>query len=399
MRFNSLLSKITLIFVVAFLLLVGHFIAFIKFEDRGKYRQVFHSHQNLSKYFKRNHFSKSEVIEYVKDFDFELEPNHREVLENGKRLPFSRRGFETIIYKGEYYFHVTAPHFRILFKDLNYYESHTSYGFLVFLSILLLLVGIYIWLLRSLKPLYVLKEQITQFAQGDLNINCKSTKKDEIADVANEFDNVVSHIKLLLNSRQLFLRTVMHELKTPIAKGRIVSELIDNEKQKERMTHIFEKLDFLINDFAKIEQVVSKNYEVYKSEFSLKTIFNHAISMLILDERDERIVLPQNLDKKLNVDVELMAMVFKNLIDNAFKYSKDGKVVVFFEDDCLIFSSLGEPLEKELDAYFKPFHNDTTTKNHGMGLGLYIVKSILDLHGFGFEYKYNENINAFKILF
>ncbi len=398
MRLSSLLSKITIIFIVAFLLLIGHFVAFMKFEDRGKYRQVIQSYQNLSKHFKRNHFAKYEVIDYVKDFDLVVEPNHREVLENGKRLP-SRRGFETILYKGNFYFHVTAPHFRILFKDLNSYESNFPYGLLVFISIFFLLVGVYVWLLRSLKPLYNLKEQITQFANGNLDINCKSDKKDEIADVANEFDNAVSHIKLLLNSRQLFLRTVMHELKTPIAKGRIVSELIDNNKQKERMTHIFEKLDFLINDFAKVEQVVSKNYDVYKNEFSLKTIFTHSISMLLLEESDERVVLPKNLDQKLNVDIELMSMVFKNLIDNAFKYSTDGKVQVVLDGNTLCFSSLGKPLEKDLEEYFKPFHNDTHSKNHGMGLGLYIVKSVLDLHGFGFEYTYVNNTNSFKILF
>ena len=53
----------------------------------------------------------------------------------------------------------------------------------------------------------------------------------------------------------------MHELKTPIAKGRIVSELIDDNKQKDRMISIFDKLNFLINDFSNIEQIVSKNYK------------------------------------------------------------------------------------------------------------------------------------------
>ena len=89
----------------------------------------------------------------------------------------------------------------------------------------------FLWIIQSLRPLKNLKDQIQSFSNGNLEIDCKSDKKDEIADVANEFDTAVKKIALLLNSRQLFLRTVMHELKTPIAKGRIVSELIDDNKQ------------------------------------------------------------------------------------------------------------------------------------------------------------------------
>lgn len=109
------------------------------------------------------------------------------------------------------------------------------YGFLVLGIIFIIFVFSFSWIIKALKPLKLLKEEIQDFSNGKLTINCKSDKKDEIAQVANEFDNAAKRISLLLNSRQLFLRTVMHELKTPIAKGRIVSELIDDDKQKDRV--------------------------------------------------------------------------------------------------------------------------------------------------------------------
>ena len=59
----------------------------------------------------------------------------------------------------------------------------------------------------------------------------------------------------------------------------------------------------------------------------------------------------------------------------------------------------GNYLPKPLETYFKPFHNDTQLKNHGMGLGLYIVKSILDMHGFIFEYEHKNRSNIFKIIY
>ncbi|EFK97174.1 two-component sensor histidine kinase, partial [sediment metagenome] len=106
------------------------------------------------------------------------------------------------------------------------------------------MVAIYMWIQKSLKPLANLKDKIIKFSHGDLDIRCISENNDEIADVANEFNNAVVRIKELLNSRHLMLRTMMHELKTPIAKGRIASEMLSDEKQKQRIIRSFDRLNF-----------------------------------------------------------------------------------------------------------------------------------------------------------
>jgi len=93
-------------------------------------------------------------------------------------------------------------------------------------------------------------------------------------------------------------------------------------------------------------------------------------------------------------------VLFKDLtIYNETKYSDNKKVQIVIKENEILFISLGNKLEKELDEYFKPFHNDTKAKNHGMGLGLYIVKSIIDMHDFKFDYEYKKGNNIFKIIF
>ena len=59
---------------------------------------------------------------------------------------------------------------------------------------------------------------------------------------------------------------------------------------------------------------------------------------------------------------------------------------------------MGEELKKPLPEYFKPFHNDTKLKNHGMGLGLHIVNAILQMHNMSLEYEYLHKRNIFKII-
>lgn len=230
-------------------------------------------------------------------------------------------------------------------------------------------------------------------------MECKSDKKDEIADVANEFDSAAKKISLLLESRLLFLRTVMHEPKTPIAKGKIVSALIEDEVQQDRISTIFDKLNFLIDDFAKTEQVLSKNYNVHMSPFSIGSILNRAVDMMMLDHAEDKIIVEKLSQKKLHVDMELFSLAIKNLLDNGIKYSTDGKVHVREDENMLVIESTGNKLSKPLVEYFKPFHDDTKLKNHGMGLGLYIVNSIIEIHGMTLDYQYTNKINSFIIEF
>lgn len=396
MIFNSLKTNITIGFLITMVLFVVAFLTFLKFENDSISENIQTKYINISNHLKENRLDFSDAKEYVESLNFKEVYNPREVLRQNK-VSFSSRGFESFKIDEEYYIHILTPHFRILFKDLNKYETNI-YPYVTFFIVFSLLVFIYIWTIKAIKPLETLKNEIIKFSEGDLKISCKSDKKDEIAQVANEFDNAVRKIELLLESRQLFLRTVMHELKTPIAKGRIVSELVDDEKQANRLKNIFQKLDFLINDFAKVEQVVSKNFDVQKQNYYIEDILENAKNMLMLEKFDEKVEVSIDKKKKISMDKELMSLVFKNLIDNAFKYSSNGKIEIVQNNTSIKFISLGNKLEKPFEEYFTPFHNNIKNKNHGMGLGLYIVKSILDMHDMNFSYEYIEDRNVFIIL-
>lgn len=396
MNFKSIKTTITLGFLVSISLLITVFIFFSKYEKEEKHKQVFPYYEKISKYIHDNRLHPFELEEYVLNQGFLLTQNPREIISKAEQI-HSYRGLEIFYLDDTYYMHIQIPRFRILFKDPAKY-NYESYSILLFASLFILLSFSYFWIIRALKPLDDLKNEIQKFSNGELEISCKSEKKDEIAQVANEFDNAAKKISLLLKSRQLFLRTIMHELKTPIAKGRIVSELIEDEKQKNRMTTIFEKLNFLINDFAKVEQVISKNYTINISSHKTSSIIKNSIDMLMLDN-EESISIKVSTNKSLKADYELLSLAIKNLLDNGLKYSQNKEVIIEEKDNCVEIISKGEKLEKNLEEYFKPFHNDTSNKNHGMGLGLYIVYSILELHNYKFQYEYNKGLNTFRIVF
>jgi two-component system OmpR family sensor kinase len=247
--------------------------------------------------------------------------------------------------------------------------------------------------MKSFRPLSKLKSQIQTFSKGNLDIDCKSDKEDEIAEVANEFDHAVTMIRELIQSRQLFLRAIMHELKTPIGKGRLVAEMLPDEKSKARMHSIFERLNLLIDEFAKIEKITSKNFDLVPKPYKMSDIVEASIDMLMIENPKRLIDVEIEDDYIAQVDFELFTLVVKNLLDNAIKYSTDKHITVIISKQGLEIMNLGEKLQEPLEHYFEPFH----TSKKGLGLGLYIVKSILDIHQMKLDYLYTNGANWFRI--
>ncbi|MBL4729941.1 MAG: HAMP domain-containing histidine kinase [Sulfurimonas sp.] len=353
MNLNSIIVKISIVFLITLVLFIAVFFAYLEYKKKEFRVSLNQKYTHISKNIHKNRMSPEAIEEYLRAFNLILEKEPRK-LKDTSTIIVAGKGFELLKYKNDFYFHFHTSHFKIMFKDMNTYE-HSNLKYVLSVFVFILFIFIYYLIIKNIK-----------------NTN------------------------LLLDSRQLFLRTVMHELKTPIAKGRIVSELIDDEKQKNRMIIIFEKLNVLIDDFSKIEEVVSDNYTPNKYKYKLDEIIKKSIDMLML-ESNENIILQNISTQMIDVDLDLFSLAIKNIIDNGLKYSSDGKIVLNQVDKQLLIISKGEILSKPLTEYFKPFHNNTTSKTHGMGLGLYIVKSILDIHQFTFEYEHKDGYNIFKI--
>ena len=395
MNLNSIITKIILIFIISVTLFITVFIAYFYYEKEQINNDIKNKYSSIARYIKDNRLDFQEIIDYSKNLNFELVENPQELFDRPNIIN-AGPGFEIVKNNDNFYLHLHTPFFRVLLKDLTIYKQNYL-GFWVLGFVFIIFILSFLWIIKALTPLKQLKEKIELFSNGNLDIDCKSDKKDEIAQLSNEFDNAVKKISLLLESRQLFLRTIMHELKTPIAKGRIVAELIDDNKQKKRVITIFEKLNFLVNDFAKIEELISGNYSINKYPTTIKNVVENAIELMMLDKIEDKIQCENISKRKIELDSTLISMALKNLIDNGLKYSSDKKIIIKEEENSILIISEGNKLEKPLEEYFKPFHNDTKSKNHGMGLGLYIVNSILQMHGFTLKYDFIDNKNIFTV--
>lgn len=402
MNKNSIIVKITILFLIAIIGLSAFSYYFIReeidkktYENQLKYTQFLATINQLvrfggnialiEKYLDELALVQIDNTEFLKRFENHISPN------------FNQGVIVKIIKekKGIYLFLQTPNGWRV-YGDIHFNRLF-NYYIITFIAFIIV-VFLFVLVIRSLLPLKTLQKEIRKFANGQTDIHCKINQNDEIGELAQEFDNAVKKINALNQSRHLFLRSIMHELKTPITKGRITAEMIDNTLYKERLCSVFERLNSLINEFAKIEELSSRNYCINKCNIPLKEVLDKVFEMLLLDKEQisTLFIFPKE-ECFLYADFEMIALVIKNLIDNAIKYKTQGQIEIYIQDKNLGIKNYGMPLPYSLQDHSKPFFKDSKSNTSGLGLGIYIIKSTLESQGLELEYFYKENQNNFIV--
>lgn len=405
---HSLITKISVFFVIAIILVCVLFIMFARMQMNRALGSMqanqINAVNNLLELYKRN-APPSDIERYFSSYGLELVKDKniiQNIITSGKIFfvqDTSIGEFSSVEYNNSLFLNIKNNSFVVVFESLGTKNLNDPLwvGFLLTMAVL---ISLYLSIVRSFTPLKKLSKNIKKFAQGNLDVNLAAThSEDEIGQVAQEFNNAIAKIQELIRSRQLFLRTIMHELKTPIGKGRLITEMLDDETQKERLVNVFERLEILINEFAKIEQLLSKSYSLNYQDYHFSLILEQVKDMSMLDNWDELISTDIECDAVINVDFGLFALAIKNLIDNALKYSSDKKVRIICDENKVSVANRGAALAKSFEHYKQAFIRNKDEKATGMGLGLYIIDKICELHKFRFEYNYSDGTHYFSIVF
>lgn len=295
-------------------------------------------------------------------------------------------------YNGDIYFYLESSKIRILIKDKKLKPHNNVNLITAYITILSIVSLLFILILQRLRPLRKLRRKIAAFGAGDMGVSFSLDGLDEIAMIGNELEHTQEKIHSLIESRTLFLRNIMHELKTPIAKGRIAATMIKEEKHQLRMETIFLRLEELIGEFALIEEVRAGFGHIDKKEYRLIDLIDGAIDMAMVDY--DAVWVEIDAAYKIKVDYRIFVTAIKNMIDNAMKYSPNKQVKISVAHHEIIFENAGEKLKQPLSYYVEPFTKEKPAKD-SFGLGLYLVDAILKSHGMILGYEHDDGINKF----
>ena len=402
MRNLSVTTFIHILFTLAISILLVTFLFFVSWnKDRIKIEEINHYKLIADAFLSSVQLNPTEekLEKFYKDFSVKpvsMEKAKEKISKQGKTVFGGKsiygrvRVFEI---EGEHFIYVQRLGYNLMLKDARPKNYNFELATVVGISLIALLLVLYLAILKKLYPLKRLHREIEQFAAGNMDVKISYKYDDEIGKIAKSFDDAIMHIKELITSKNLFMRNMMHELKTPITKGRIVVESIEDETIKGILVRAFERMNELINELAQVERVTTRNFEPIMASTTLQDVVD-ASQHLLMADRGKVSVEIDNI--ALHTDGKLLALAIKNLLDNGIKYSNDRQVLLRTVGDKRIeIVSRGEELNHPLTYYTEPFSQEEK-RSSGFGLGLYIVHSVLKKLGCELGYRYEEGENIFE---
>lgn len=258
------------------------------------------------------------------------------------------------------------------------------------------------------RPIKLLVKGADLIGQGKLDTKIKIERKDELGWLAHKFDQMAERLKELDEMKKDFVSSVTHELRSPLAAiESYVNEMLEGGVKEFAETGIDDltiiknntiRLSHFINDLLDTAKIEAGRIEVEPQSFDLSSLVTEVVTIFMPRAEKEKIDLRMDLSidlPKVFADGDKIRQVLTNLISNGIKFtSSGGRVVISAEkmmknpEFVLVkVSDTGRGIPPgDLDKVFDKFHQAKDAREKvkgpkGTGLGLFIVKSIVELHG------------------
>lgn len=270
----------------------------------------------------------------------------------------------------------------------------------VFGALALSFVVVYLLTLHIVRPLRQMAAATRRFAQGDFSARVTVRGKDEMAELGDALNHMAVSLSSLETMRRSFIANVSHELKTPMTTiAGFVDGMLDGtippEQQSRYMTIVsgeVKRLSRLVHSMLDLSRIDSGELKMNMVRMDLTEALCGVLvsSEQRIEKKGLRITGLEECGKtEIDGDYDLMCQVLYNLVDNAIKFTEDGGYIDFrlTKADGRVNvvvrnSGAGIPAE-EMPQIFERFYKSDRSRaldKNGMGLGLYIVKTVISFH-------------------
>ena len=292
------------------------------------------------------------------------------------------------------------------------------------LSVAILLVSViaaffYTWYMT--KPIKKISKLSKQMADMDFSGLCPTNRTDEIGVLSHSLNDLSKKLAAALSELQEanqklqadidmerrlekqrveFFAAASHELKTPITiiKGQLQGMLYQVGRYKDRETYLAQSLEItdtlgkMVQELLTISRLDTPGYTCKKSNLNLSNFIIDRVTAFEDLFMQKDLTVEQSISPEIYIlgDMQLLQKALDNLLGNAAAYSGAGNQVLIklwkdTETTTLTIENTGAHIPDEaISKLFEPFYRVDQSRNRqtgGTGLGLYIVKTILDLHG------------------
>lgn len=267
--------------------------------------------------------------------------------------------------------------------------------------IMVCLIGLFTY--NMVRPLSDMAEAAKRFSKGDFSSRVLIKRNDEIGQLAEEFNNMADSLALSEGTRRSFIANVSHELKTPMTTiGGFVDGILDGTISSDKQSYYLnivsaevKRLSRLVQSMLALSRIDSRTLKPSKQKFNLTEVIIETLisfEQKIVQKNINMYGLDNIAEINIDGDKDMLHQVVYNLFENAVKFTNENgyikisaklepnRTIINIENSCNGINS--EEIKHIFERFYKTDKSRSRDKN-GMGLGLYIVKTILQIHGGG----------------
>ncbi len=256
-----------------------------------------------------------------------------------------------------------------------------------FILAILFIIGLYFFIHRYLRPVQLMKNRIEALEEGDLKSKIEIIGEDELSDLSYSMNQLIMDINILLENKHQLLLEVSHELRSPLARMQLLIAMMPEHKNLTKLKEEVEFLEGMIGNLLFSDRLSLPYSKLDLQKFSTQDIISKVMDMFPTNRY--RVKIDNNIpDEQVYIDETKFSLALRNLLDNAFKYSKrqdnaDIKLTIL-KNDGIEFEvkDSGIGISKaDINKLTQPFFQaNQTVSTKGFGLGLTICKKIIESH-------------------
>ncbi|MGL5820516.1 MAG: HAMP domain-containing sensor histidine kinase [Sarcina sp.] len=296
---------------------------------------------------------------------------------------------------------------------------------IISITIIISLVSAYLYSKAVTKPLLKINDIAKAMAKLDFSKKLEIDGDDELAELALSLNEMSKSLEKSINEleetnkklvsdiekerieerkRREFIGTISHELKSPITivSGQLegmmynIGAFKDRDKYLKKSYDVIQEMKGLVGEILELNKYESEAFKVDMEKLNLSKIVKDSIAKSSFYLKERNLTIKEEIDDNafIYADYKLIKKVIDNIIGNAIKYCEDSSEIkiLLSKNEQVIFevSNKSENINNEdIEKIFTPFYRLEKSRNRktgGSGLGLYIVKNILDKHS-NIDYK------------
>lgn len=264
-------------------------------------------------------------------------------------------------------------------------------------ELLLALTGVFIVLAASyfairhqLSPIRQIQKSVKRMSNADLDHRISRLGNSDLDVLSQSIDSMADRLQALLDAKRQLLMALSHELRSPVTRARITTEMLEETKQKTRLLDDLQNMERIINDIMESEQLQSSHTVLNKKSVDVHSLLTDELERMCPDVKLSSAIEPA--DYRLVADEARLRIVFRNLLLNAIQHgsssSNEPSLEVFLSDQSTFvevsIQDYGVGIAPDQLQYVSdPFYRPDPSRSRdtgGFGMGLTLAKLIIEAH-------------------